>query len=285
VHQSRRASTWSVSWPDLQNGCAPEWKHQANNAPGTITPQITVGHMSATVEHLTLRVPTPLVDSSLGMKLLPTLLSVTAGSVDTIRFVGLGGLFTAHVTGNLVILAAHLVSGEEAPVAPMLSVPVFMAALGMTRLLAGGLELAGHASLRPLLLLQFLLLAGFLLCLAAGPRIEPSGAKAILAGMLSVSAMAVQKRSRADLAERRAVYRRYNDQHHAFRDGCRRNDAWTRAGGRRQGAKPGDAYMATYRRIRRRLRPWGGMRGNNRPSIPGAARRARATIARNGDHR
>jgi uncharacterized membrane protein YoaK (UPF0700 family) len=176
-----------------QNGCAEERKYQASSAPGTITSQITAGHVSATVENLTLRVPTPSVDSSLGMKLLPTVLSVIAGSVDTISFLGLGGLFTAHVTGNLVILAAHLVSGEEAPVAPMLSVPVFMAALGMTRLLARGLELAGHATLRPLLLLQFLLLTGFLLlCLAAGPRIEPNGAKAVLAGMLGVSAMAVQ---------------------------------------------------------------------------------------------
>ena len=51
----------------------------------------------------------------------------------------------------------------------------------------------GLASLRPLLLIQFLLLAGFLLlCVAAGPRIDPNGTNAILAGMLGVSAMAVQ---------------------------------------------------------------------------------------------
>ena len=151
------------------------------------------GTCPQTVENLTLRVPIPSVDDSRGMKILPALLSVIAGSVDTISFIGLGGLFTAHVTGNLVILAAHLVSGDEAAVAPMFSVPVFVAALGVTRLMARGLELAGRASLRPLLLLQFLLLAGFLLlCVAAGPRIDPNGAKAIFAGMLGVSAMAVQ---------------------------------------------------------------------------------------------
>jgi uncharacterized membrane protein YoaK (UPF0700 family) len=133
------------------------------------------------------------VDSSLTMKLLPAVLSLTAGSVDVISFLGLGGLFTAHVTGNLVILAAHLVSGSGAPVAPMLSVPVFVASLGLTRLLAGALESIGFASLRPLLLLQFLLLAGFfVLCASAGPRIDPDTTKAILAGMLGVSAMAVQ---------------------------------------------------------------------------------------------
>ncbi len=121
------------------------------------------------------------------------MLSVIAGSVDAIGFLGLGGLFTAHVTGNLVILAGHLVSGSGAPVAPMLSVPVFVATLGLTRLLAGALERIGFASLRPLLLLQFLLLAGFfVLCASAGPRIDPDATKAILAGMLGVSAMAVQ---------------------------------------------------------------------------------------------
>lgn len=135
----------------------------------------------------------PSVDASLGMKLLPTVLSMTAGSVDVIGFLGLGGLFTAHITGNLVILASHIVAGGEAPIAPMLSVPVFTVVLGLARLLVGGLDAMGVASLRPLLLLQFLLLAGFfLLCLAAGPGIDPSTVVAILAGMLGVSAMAVQ---------------------------------------------------------------------------------------------
>src|SRR3979490_633358 len=149
--------------------------------------------MSEIAEYRTPRVPTPPIESSLGARSLPTVLSIIAGSVDAIGFLGLGGLFTAHVTGNLVILAAHLVSGNGAPVVPMLSVPVFVAALGVARLLAGSLERIGFASLRPFLLLQFLLLAGFLvLCASAGPRIDPDATKAILAGMLGVSAMAVQ---------------------------------------------------------------------------------------------
>ena len=109
---------------------------------------------------LTARVSAPSVDASLGLKLLPTVLSMTAGSVDVISFLGLGGLFTAHITGNLVILASRIVAGGETPVAPMLSVPVFMVVLGLTRLLVGGLESIGLASLQPLLLLQLLLLAG-----------------------------------------------------------------------------------------------------------------------------
>jgi uncharacterized membrane protein YoaK (UPF0700 family) len=106
-------------------------------------------------------VPAPPVDNSRAVQALLIVLSVTAGYTDVI--VVLNGLFAAHITGNLVILAAHIVGGGEAQIAPML------------------------------LLLQFLLLAGFLvLCVAAGPRIDPNAAIAIFAGMLGVSAMAVQ---------------------------------------------------------------------------------------------
>jgi uncharacterized membrane protein YoaK (UPF0700 family) len=149
--------------------------------------------MSEIAERRTPRCRRSLAESALNAKLLPAVLSVIAGTTDAIGFLGLGGLFTAQVTGNLVILAAHLVSGGVAPVAPMLSVPVFVAALGLTRLLASALEMIGFASLRPLLLLQFLLLAGFfVLCTSAGPRIDPNATKVILAGMFGVSAMAVQ---------------------------------------------------------------------------------------------
>ena len=130
---------------------------------------------------------------ALNAKLLPSVLSVIAGSVGAIGFLGLGGLFTAHVTGNLVVLVAHLATGSRAPVANILSVPVFVAALGLTRLLAGILEKIGFASLRPLLVLQLLLLAGFFaLCVSSGASVDPRATKAILAGMLGISAMAVQ---------------------------------------------------------------------------------------------
>ena len=36
----------------------------------------------------------------------PIVLSVIAGATDSIGFLGLNGLFTAHITGNLVVLAA-----------------------------------------------------------------------------------------------------------------------------------------------------------------------------------
>ena len=147
----------------------------------------------STVERRLPRVRTPLPMNSLNAKMLPAVLSVIAGSVDAIGFLGLGGLFMAHVTGNLAILVAHLVTGRAAPAAAILAIPVFVTALGLTRLLAFALESAGFASLRPLLLLQLLLISGFfVLCASAGARMDPDATNAIAAGMLGVSAMAVQ---------------------------------------------------------------------------------------------
>ena len=135
----------------------------------------------------------PSVEESLCTKLLPFVLSAVAGSVDIIGFLALDRLFTAHITGNIVILAARFLADGAAPVAHVLSVPVFMVALILTRLLAAGLERLRFASLVPLLMLHFLLLSAFLVIGAsAGPRFDPTAAMMVLAGMLGVSAMAVQ---------------------------------------------------------------------------------------------
>jgi uncharacterized membrane protein YoaK (UPF0700 family) len=135
----------------------------------------------------------PSVDRSVAAKLLPFALSIVAGSVDVIGFLALDGLFTAHITGNIVVLAARFVAGGEAPLSHLLAVPVFMLVLGLTRLLAAWLERARIASLLPLLLLELALLAGFLAVgLADGPSIDPNAASMVCAGMLGVAAMAVQ---------------------------------------------------------------------------------------------
>jgi len=132
-------------------------------------------------------------DGSLGIKLLPGVLSIIAGSVDVICFLGLGGLFAAHITGNLVVLAAHIATGRATPLAPILAVPVFIAMLALSRLMAAGLEEIRHGTLRPLLGLQFVLLVSFLAVrVAAGSRPDPAAPIAVVAGMLAVSAMAVQ---------------------------------------------------------------------------------------------
>ena len=129
----------------------------------------------------------------LGHRALPFVLSVIAGSTDIIGFLGLNGLFTAHITGNIVILAAHIVAGDPTIFSYMLSVPVFMLVLLLTRLVAGGLERAGVSTLPPLLLLQLLSLIAFLvLCVTAGPWTNANATLAIIAGMFGVTAMAMQ---------------------------------------------------------------------------------------------
>src|SRR5712671_8147652 len=95
--------------------------------------------------------------------LLPAVLSTTAGAVDIIGFLTLGGLFTAHITGNVVIVAAHYVTGGFSQIGPLLAVPVFMAVIGLVTLASSAIIRAGSYPLRPLLLLQTTLLAGFLL--------------------------------------------------------------------------------------------------------------------------
>ena len=124
---------------------------------------------------------------------LPFVLSLIAGSTDIIGFLGLNGLFTSHITGNLVVLAAHIVAGDPTIFSYVLSVPVFMLVLFLTRVLAGGLEQIGVSALRPLLLLQLFFLAAFIsVCLVAGPWRDANAILAVSAGMFGVAAMAVQ---------------------------------------------------------------------------------------------
>ena len=124
--------------------------------------------------------------------LLPSLLGIIAGSVDVIGFLALGGLFTAHITGNLVILAVHYVTGRFTELGPLLSVPVFVAVLGIVALTFGAPE-NPLACRRSLLFLQAALLAAFL---GAGIWLSPfdnaEGGAAAFVGVLGVSAMATQ---------------------------------------------------------------------------------------------
>src|SRR5262249_9557437 len=67
--------------------------------------------------------------------LLPGLLSFNGGFVDTAGFLGLQGLFTAHVTGNFVTLGAALVFGTHGVIAKVLALPEFVLVVALARLL------------------------------------------------------------------------------------------------------------------------------------------------------
>ncbi len=82
---------------------------------------------------------------------IPALLSFNGGFVDTIGFLGLQGLFTAHVTGNFVTLAATLVSGTHGVIAKLLALPEFIVVIAVARLAGAAMTARGMPALRLLL--------------------------------------------------------------------------------------------------------------------------------------
>jgi len=126
-------------------------------------------------------------------KRLPTLLSVIAGMVDLTGFLTLGNIFTAHITGNLVLVAALVVRGGQMNPAQILAIPVFILAVAAVWLVARASGKRGPGLARLLLLIQFLLLVGVLIFSATTkPSANPHGLMAVITAMIAVSAMACQ---------------------------------------------------------------------------------------------
>ena len=126
-------------------------------------------------------------------KRLPPLLSVIAGMVDLTGFLTLGNLFTAHITGNLVVIGALVVRGGRVNPAQILAVPVFILAVAAVWLFARASGKHGSSLLRLLLLAQFLLLLlVWVFCVVTKPSTAPHAAMADIAAMMAVSAMACQ---------------------------------------------------------------------------------------------
>jgi uncharacterized membrane protein YoaK (UPF0700 family) len=124
---------------------------------------------------------------------LPPLLSVIAGMVDLTGFFTLGHIFTAHITGNLVVAAADAVHGGPFNPSQALAIVVFMLALAVVWLIAQASNRRGPSLARLLLLVQFLLLAAVLIfSVMTKPSADPRGLAAGIAVMIAVSAMACQ---------------------------------------------------------------------------------------------
>jgi uncharacterized membrane protein YoaK (UPF0700 family) len=112
--------------------------------------------------------------------------------VDVIGFLALG-IFTAHVTGNIVVIGALLVRHNRVNPAQILAIPVFMLAVAATWLIAKASRRRGIGLMRPLLLIQFLLITCLLIFSAiTKPSNDPHGLMATVAAMIAVSAMACQ---------------------------------------------------------------------------------------------
>jgi len=126
-------------------------------------------------------------------KRLPPLLSLIAGMVDLTGFLNFGNVFTAHITGNLVVIGALVVRRGHINPAQILAIPVFVLAVGATWLLAHATGMRGPRLLKLLLGIQFLLLTAVLVFSAiTKPSAAPHGVMADIAAMMAVSAMACQ---------------------------------------------------------------------------------------------
>jgi uncharacterized membrane protein YoaK (UPF0700 family) len=122
-----------------------------------------------------------------------SLLSYVAAFVDTAGFIGLFGLFTAHVTGNFVLIGSAVVNRSGELLAKLLAMPVFVLAVAATAMVARSLHRRQRSAAPALFLSQGLLLAAAAVAAAVLPVAHGADAAAtIVVGMLAVAAMAVQ---------------------------------------------------------------------------------------------
>ncbi len=128
-----------------------------------------------------------------GPSAIAALLSFNGGFVDTAGFLGLAGLFTAHVTGNFVTLGAALVLGSHGIIGKILALPVFVVSVALARL-AGAALRARHAPvLRIFLTVEVaLLVLFFALAVSFGPFPDADSPAALLTGFSAIAAMALQ---------------------------------------------------------------------------------------------
>jgi uncharacterized membrane protein YoaK (UPF0700 family) len=121
------------------------------------------------------------------------LLSFNGGFVDTAGFLGLQGLFTAHVTGNFVTLGAALVLGHHAIIGKILALPEFILVIALARLASASLRKRKLPVLRILLTTEVaLLFAFFAAAVAFGPFPDSDSPLALLTSFAGIAAMALQ---------------------------------------------------------------------------------------------
>jgi uncharacterized membrane protein YoaK (UPF0700 family) len=121
------------------------------------------------------------------------LLAFNGGFVDAAGFLGLQGLFVAHVTGNFVTLGAALVLGGHGIVGKLLALPMFVLAVALARFAGAALRAHNAPVLRVLLGAEAVLLfAFFALAVTFGPFPDPDSPAALITGFAGIAAMAVQ---------------------------------------------------------------------------------------------
>jgi uncharacterized membrane protein YoaK (UPF0700 family) len=123
-----------------------------------------------------------------------TWLASIAGYVDTLGFIALFGLFTAHVTGNFILIGSGLAGAGQGLLIKWLAFPAFVCGIIAARVLYNLLSARSHATRAfALYVMQAALLAGFMVAgVVAAPVTSPDTPIAIACGLLGAAAMGVQ---------------------------------------------------------------------------------------------
>ena len=121
------------------------------------------------------------------------LLAFNGGYVDAAGFLGLHGLFAAHITGNLATLCAAIVLGSKGYLGKMLALPEFVAVIALARVAGAGLRARNYPARDVLLATEFMLLALFFaLAQGFGPFANYDSPAALATAFAAIAAMAVQ---------------------------------------------------------------------------------------------
>lgn len=118
-------------------------------------------------------------------------LGFLAGYVDTLGFLALFGLFTAHVTGNFILIGAALADPGSMPILlKFLAFPAFIAGVVAGRLLVAYCEQRIGKALRPAFVLELVLLALFMVFgIMATPTGSAPDGWAMASGLFGTAAM------------------------------------------------------------------------------------------------
>jgi uncharacterized membrane protein YoaK (UPF0700 family) len=125
--------------------------------------------------------------------LFPLCLALTAGFADAFGYLGLHGLLTAHVTGNLAFMAVGIAQGNPHIIMKFLALPLFMIGVGLATLFITWVSRHRALALAFALILEIAL---FGLCILVGsllpPCRSPDDLTCFCVGTILIMAMATQ---------------------------------------------------------------------------------------------
>jgi uncharacterized membrane protein YoaK (UPF0700 family) len=126
-------------------------------------------------------------------RLIPVMLSVVAGYVDSCTYLGLFGVFVAQLTGSLVLAGTELVKSEPGAPEKLLAIPSFFFAGMIVSLLVHSMREHPRTALVWSLVVECILLIGlFASCLAGMPFRGLDTPGAIVAVLFGMAAMGAQ---------------------------------------------------------------------------------------------